>query len=123
MRKLKIIFMASAVAAMFGGCQTGLPADSFPIDTQTVKDGVKEAVKAEVVDFFKNDDLADTLGIDKKRKEEIEKSIQNYIDDYELDAEAVEDAKEAVNNVLENAKGLSAQELDEKIADIFKNQK
>lgn len=123
MRQLKIIFTALAASLLLGGCQAGIVADSLPIDTQAVKDGVKEAFKAEVVDFFKNDDLSDALGIDKERTEEIEKSIQGYVDSYELDEETVEDLKKAVYNVLEEAKNLSAEELDGKIADIFKNQK
>ena len=118
MRQPKIIFTALAASLLLGGCQAGIEADSLPIDTQAVKDRVKEAFKAEVVDFFKNDDLSDTLGIDKERREEIEKSIQGYVDSYEL-----EDVKKAVYNVLEEAKNLSAEELDGKIADIFKNQK
>lgn len=123
MRHPKIIFTALAASLLLGGCQAGIVADGLPIDTQAVKDGVKEAFKAEVVDFFKNDDLSDALGIDKERTEEIEKSIQGYVDSYELDEETVEDVKKAVYNVLEEAKNLSAEELDGKIADIFKNQK
>ena len=123
MKRLRIIFTVPAVIVLLAGCQLGLSADELPIDTQPLKDGMKEAVKAEVIDFFKNDDLSDTLGIDKERAEELEKSIQNYINDYELDEEAVENAKEAVYKALEEAKKLSVDELDEKIADILKNQK
>ena len=109
--------MAAAISAvLLGGCR-----DDIPINSQSIGDSIKETFKAGIVDFFANDDLENTLGISSERAQELEKSIESYIEDYELDEEAVEKAKTAVYDTLEKAKGLSDDELDEKIANIFKN--
>ncbi len=116
MKRLTIIIAAALSAVLLGGCQ-----GNIPVDSQSIGDSIKETFKAGVVDFFKSDDLEKTLGISGERAQKLEKSIESYIDDYELDDEAVEKTKAAVYGVLEKAKDLSDDELDEKIADIFKN--
>lgn len=117
MKRLNFICMIAACTLLLSSCQ-----DGTPIEMQGIAGDIKETLQQQVVSFFESDDLFDTFGIDKSRQKQIEQSIQNYINNYELDEKALNQAKEAVYEVLEDAKDFSPEELDEKIADIFKKQ-
>ncbi len=115
MGKIKLVCAVSACVLVLSGCQ-----NSTTADTQNITDGIKEAFRQQVVSFFENDDLSKSFGIDSSRQKELEQSIQNYIDDYDLDEDAIDQAKAAVYEVLEDAKNFLPEQLDEKIADIFR---
>lgn len=97
--------------------------DTIAKTKKQVSDEVKSALADEVKEFINSDDLAVTLGIDAEDQERINDSIQNYIDNYELDEEQLKAAKETVEEFLESAKGLSAEEIQKNIEDIFKEDK
>ncbi len=47
--------------------------------------------------------------------------IKAYIRDYDLDEEKLDEAKASLQSILENAEGLTAEELQESISKIFEN--
>ncbi len=72
--------------------------------------------------FFKSDDLEKkTLGIDRGGQASVEAAIKAYIRDYDLDEEKLDEAKASLQSILENAEGLTAEELQESISKIFEN--
>lgn len=116
MRKIGFKLMAALVLVVlpFAGGQ-----DIFQVGKQQVSEEIKNTVAKEVESFFVDDDLSKTLGITQVEQSDLEKSIRSYIDNYELDEAALDEAKQAVESVLESAKGLSAEEIQEKIATLF----
>lgn len=97
--------------------------DTIAKTKKQVGDDLKSALADEVQAFIKSDDLAVTLGISEEEQESINESIQSYINDYEFDEEQLKAAKETVQEFLESAKGLSAEEIKQNIADIFEEGK
>ena len=89
------------------------------IKTQAVEE-IKKAFADEVEDFFKSDDLAASLGISSEEQGKLEESIKDYINQYSQDEDKLNEAKESLDELLENVNGLSAEELQDKISDIFK---
>lgn len=101
--------------------------DLFNINTvvDDVKDQaskeLKKAFVKEIEDFFKNNDLETSLGISPTERSGIEASIKGYLDSYSLDEDKLNEAKTSVENLLENAKGLSAEEIQDKISKVFED--
>ncbi|MCM1183397.1 MAG: hypothetical protein NC337_08490 [Roseburia sp.] len=114
MRKFFVGAAAAVCALTLAGCSAGLGEDGGKLT-----EGLKETFTQEVKAFFENSDLSDTLGISGEAQTRIEESLRSYIDNYELDEEALNEARDAVNEVLENAKGLSAEELEDRLSGIF----
>ena len=54
-----------------------------------------------------------------EEKEQLEKSIREYIDAYSKDEQKLGEAKEEVEKLFENADGLTAEELQNKVKKIF----
>lgn len=79
----------------------------------------KKAFANEVSAFFKNDDLSKSLGIDSAGQAKLEESIRTYINNYSADEEKLSEAKESLDILLENAEGLSAEEIQDRISGIF----
>lgn len=128
MRKATII-LAAIIGS--GWLATGCQGDISPqnpedyvggvvseIKTQAVEE-IKKAFADEVEDFFRSDDLADSLGIGSGEQGKLEESIKDYINQYSQDEDKLNEAKESLNELLENVNGLSAEELQDKISDIF----
>ncbi|MDE7321706.1 MAG: hypothetical protein K2N73_03075 [Lachnospiraceae bacterium] len=133
MRKAAIILAALIGSGWFAagitGCQGDIssqkPEDYVSgvvsdIKTQAVEE-IKKAFANEVEDFFKNDDLASSLGISSEEQGKLEKSIKDYISQYSQDEEKLSEAKEALDKLLDSAGEFSADELQDKISDIFQN--
>ena len=97
--------------------------DTIAKTKKQVSDDIKSALAEEVKAFINSDDLAVTLGIDAKEQERLNESIQSYIDSYELDEEQLKAAKQTVEEFLESAKGLSVDEIQKNISDIFEAEK
>jgi outer membrane murein-binding lipoprotein Lpp len=80
---------------------------------------MKKAFANEVIEFFKSDDLSKSLGLDSGEQQKLEESIKQYIDNYDLDEEKLKEVKGSVEELLQNAKGLSETELQDKVSAIF----
>jgi len=125
-RKTAICLVAAA-GALAMGCQGKLAPqnadsslDSMINDiTEQASEELKKAFAAEIGNFFENNDLAVTLGISSDEQEQLESSIKSYIDSYYMDEEKLDNAKESVEELLENAKGLSMEELQDGLKNIF----
>lgn len=129
--------MAAAVlvlSAVLTGCQGDVTIDNVGDkisesvnDTITrtkeqVRDELKATLAGEVQEFITNNDLVTSLGISPEEQESINDSIRGYIDNYEADEEQLKAAKESVEELLEGARGLSAEEIKKSIADIFESE-
>ena len=80
---------------------------------------LKKAFVKEMEDFFTNNDLENSLGISSTERSGIETSIKVYLDNCSLDEEKLNEAKISIENLLENAKGLSAEEIQNRISKVF----
>lgn len=93
--------------------------DSISRTKKQVSDELKNTFANEMKEFITNNELATTLGLSPEEQESITDSIRSYIDNYESDEEQLKAAQESVEEFLENAKGLSAEEIKRNIADLF----
>lgn len=80
---------------------------------------LKKAFAKEVSDFFESTDLTETLGISGEEREQLEESLRKYIDEYSADEQKLGEAKEAIEQLFENADHLTAEELENNIKEIF----
>lgn len=127
MRKILTILAAVTGSILIAGCQENLSSQKSEEYMSSVVDDIKEqaaeelkkAFVNEIDEFFKSDDLTETLGISSEQQEQVEASIKKYLDDYSMNEEKLDEAKESLEELLENAEGLSAEELEDKIAGIF----
>lgn len=129
--KIRAAAALTLLAVMLTGCQGDVTidnvgdkisesvSDTIAKTKKQVSDDIKSVLADEVQEFIKSDDLAVTLGISAEEQESINESIRGYIDNYELDEEQLKAAKETVEEFLESAKGLSAEEIKKNIAEIF----
>lgn len=128
--KKGIFIVAVACVVLFFGYQERqddiAPKTADDVVSQAVDDmkeqaseELKSAAAAEIGDFFRNNDLEASLGLDGGEQEKLEASIKDYIESYNMDGDKLEEAKASVEELLENAKGFSAEELQGKIAEIF----
>lgn len=125
----RAIVTAMAVSALMaggmGGCQGDLSAQApemenvvSDIKAQAAEE-LRKAFSQEVSDFFKSDDLSKALGDDGEGQAKLEESIRSFIDDYSTDEEKLSEAKASLDSLLQNAEGLSAEEIQDKIEGIF----
>ncbi len=132
---IRVMAALALLAVMLTGCQSDVTidnvgdkisesvSDTIAKTKKQVSDDIKSALAEEVKAFINSDDLAVTLGIDAKEQERLNESIQSYIDSYELDEEQLKAAKQTVEEFLESAKGLSVDEIQKNISDIFEAEK
>lgn len=127
MRKTAVVLTAVIGSALIAGCQTDFPSQDTDGYVKEIVNDVKEqavqelkkAFASEVSDFLASDDLSVTLGMTGEEKEQLEKSIREYIDAYSKDEQKLGEAKEEVEKLFENADGLTAEELQNKVKKIF----
>lgn len=125
MKRIRLAAVLLPLCLMFSGCQPDISKQNIDKTVEDIKaeavKQIKKSIKKEIEEFFSADDLASTLGISSQELKGIESSIRNYVDNYEFDEEALEEIKASVEGILSNAEGLSAQELESKIKEIFEN--
>lgn len=125
MKQIKIVIALLFVALTFSGCQPDFSNGGIDKVVEDIKaeavNQLKKAVIKELEEFFAADELASTLGISSQDLKNIENSIKNYIENYEFDEESLKEIKSSVEMFLNNADGLSADELEKKIKEIFEN--
>ena len=128
MRKTAVVLTAVIGSALIAGCQADFPSQDTDGYVKEIVNDVKEqavqelkkAFASEVSDFFASDDLSVTLGMTGEEKAQLEKSIREYIDAYSKDEQKLGEAKEEVEKLFENAHGLTAEEIQNKVKKIFK---
>lgn len=132
MRKavMTALVISALAAGGIGGCQGDLAAQDpeeymsgvvGDIKTQAEEE-LKKALSNEIASFFQSDDLSKSLGVDSEGQAKIEESIKAYINNYDMDEEKLSEAKESLDTLLENAEGLSVEELQDRIEGIFNKQ-
>ncbi len=125
----RAIVTAMAVSALMaggmGGCQGDLSAQAPEMENVVsdikahAAEELRKAFSQEVSDFFKSDDLSKALGDDGEGQAKLEESIRSFIDDYSTDEEKLSEAKASLDSLLQNAEGLSAEEIQDRIEGIF----
>lgn len=125
MKKTLIVLTAVVGGAFAAGYQGGKPSpDSVGGVVSDIRaqaaDELRKAFVNEVEAFFESDDLTKTLGISSGEQGKLEASIKKYISEYSMDEEKLGEARESLEQLLENAQGLSAEELQKQIEHIFK---
>ena len=83
---------------------------------------MKEALLTQLDEFIHNKDISESLGISETEQLELEQSFENYIDNYELDSEELENAIDSFKVLLKNAEGLTKEELDENLAKMLEQE-
>ena len=63
--------------------------------------------------------MSKALGDDGEGQAKLEESIRSFIDDYSTDEEKLSEAKASLDSLLQNAEGLSAEEIQDRIEGIF----
>ena len=81
---------------------------------------MKKALKAQLDEFVQNDDLEESLGLSEEQISELEQSIEQYVDDYEFDTEALTKLAGELENLLDETKGLTKEELQAELDEILK---
>lgn len=137
MRRVKFAAVAAAAVllfAAFSGCQSvdvagGLGekiGDSVKDAVEDVKDqaadDIKSAVMGEIRDYLTDSEIAKSLGISPEDQEEILESIRGYIDNYKFDAAQLDKIKTSFDELIKNAKELSAEEIKKGIEEIIRKQ-
>lgn len=125
MKQIKYVIALLFVALTLSGCQ---PDFSEAAMDKVVEDIKKEAVKQlkkalrkELEEFFAADELASTLGISSQDLKLIENAVKNYVENYEFDEESLKEIIASADMLLNNTEGLSAEELEKKLKEIFGN--
>ena len=85
-----------------------------------VADEMKKALKTQLDEFVQNDDLEESLGLSEGQISQLEQSIQQYVDTYEFDAEALTQLTGELENLLDETKGLTKEELQAELDEILK---
>lgn len=115
--------MAGGVGACQGDSAAQNPEEYVGSVMEDIKaqaaEELKKALANEVSAFFKSDDLSKSLGIDSEGQAKLEESIKTYINNYSADEEKLSEAKESLDTLLENAEGLSVEEIQDRISGIF----
>lgn len=129
MKRAVLTTMVAGVlmAGGIGSCQGGPALQGTEQSADSAADGIrtqaaeelKKVFSDEIAAFFKSDDLSKTLGIDSGGQAELEESIKTYIEHYSMDEEKLSEAKESLDTLLQNAEGLSAEELQNRVEGIF----
>lgn len=129
MKKAVLTTMVVGVlmAGGMGSCQGDPTLQSTEQSADSVVSGIRtqaaeefrKVFSDEVAAFFTNDDLSKTLGIDSDGQAELEESIRTYIDHYSMDEEKLNEAKESLDTLLQNAEGLATEDLQNRIKEIF----
>ena len=85
-----------------------------------VADEMKKALKSQLDEFVQNDDLEESLGLSEDQISQLEQSIEQYVDTYEFDAEALTQLTGELENLLDETKGLTKEELQAELDEILK---
>ncbi len=122
-----------SVAALFGissmamtSCQEQLPQEvqeqweeKQDEVVSAVTNEMKKALEAQLDEFLQSDDLENSLGFSQEQVSQIEQSVEEYIDNYEFDTETLTKLTGELELLLDEAKGLTKEELQAKLDEIL----
>ena len=91
--------------------------------TNRVKEQVALQIKSQLDSFWENDDLQESLGITREQQQEVEESIREYADSYELDTDQAKELTQNIIATLNDSKDIPWDSLKEKIDTVIKNYK
>lgn len=128
MKKLMI-----SIAACFGissiamtSCQEQLPQtvqeqweEKQDEVVSAVSAEMQKALKAQLNEFVQNDDLEESLGISAEQVSQLEQSIEQYVEEYEFDTEALTKLAGELENLVDEAKGLTKEEVQAELDKIL----
>lgn len=80
---------------------------------------MKKALKAQLDEFVQNDDLEESLGISAEQVSQLEQSIEQYVEEYEFDTEALTKLAGELENLVDEAKGLTKEEVQAELDKIL----
>lgn len=122
-----------SVAALFGISSMAMTScqDQLPQEVQeqweekqdevvsVVSNEMKKALEAQLDEFLQSDDLENSLGFSQEQVSQIEQSLEEYVDNYEFDMEALTKLTDELEILLDEAKGLTKEELQAKLDEIL----
>ena len=123
----KAVLTVMIAAALLSSCKGQLP-DKLQamIDSGTqeysrkASEDIKDAFISQMEEFLKSDDLGESLNLSSKEKDNIERSVQNYVDQYELSEEELNKVQDSIKELLQNVQGLDADTIEDKLGEILK---
>lgn len=80
---------------------------------------MQKALKAQLNEFVQNDDLEESLGISAEQVSQLEQSIERYVEEYEFDTEALTKLAGELENLVDEAKGLTKEEVQAELDKIL----
>ena len=123
----KAVLTVMIAAALLSSCKGQLP-DKLQamIDSGTqeysrkASEDIKDAFISQMEEFLKSDDLGESLNLSSEEKDNIERSVQNYVDQYELSEEELNKVQDSIKELLQNVQGLDADTIEDKLGEILK---
>lgn len=88
-----------------------------------VKDQVTAQIKSQLDSFWKNDDLQESLGITEEQQQEVEDSVREYANNYDLNTDQAKELTQNIINTINDSKGISWDDVKEKIDITIKSYK
>ena len=123
----KAILTIAVAAVLLGSCKEQLPEElSSRIDekreeySSIASQEMKDAFTTQLDDFLHSYDLGESLGMSAQEQEQIEQSLKEYVDQYELSEEELNKTQEAIKELFQNGEDMTVQSLEDKLKEILK---
>lgn len=87
---------------------------------QQASQQMKDAFVSQLGEFMQSKDLGESLGISAEEQDKMEQSLKDYVNHYDLSEEDLSKVKESVEELFQNAQGMTVQGLENKLSDILK---
>lgn len=122
----KAIMTVTIAAALLGSCKAQLPQKlQEQIDakqeeySRTASEEMKDAFSSQLQEFIKSSDLSGSLGISSEEQDKIQQSLKDYVDQYELSEEELDNAQKALTDLINQAGELDKQTIEERLNQIL----
>ncbi len=87
--------------------------------TSKVTEEIKQATIAQLKDFLQSDELQNNLGFSEEQLAEVEQSLEQYIENYELDTDSLTRVAGEIKDLFDKAQELSQEDLQSKLDEIL----
>lgn len=121
----KIIILGITIAAILASCQGKISDDkALQTDggTSYLQNEMKEAFLAQLDEFINSSDISDSFGISKSEQESIERRFEDYVEQYELNSEDLDNVLDSLKELIKNADGLTKEQIDERLAKMLEQE-